>query len=220
MDKYVSERFKFATRNHRMTIEKDDGVHRSINFASPHTFTYQFRLVTWPGHLAISGDCDDFIFCRLKDMFDFFRFAGPEYERDDYPNYGYWAEKTQAVSKHGGLKSFSEEYYKAAIRSDMAEHISGMKLSEAKECVLDAQIEYLLEGEHDTRDAIGKAMNWRCPITQRHPFNEFYEHRLEDYSFGFKFACHAIQWGIKQYDLNAQGRDQSSHDKLVLSGAA
>lgn len=219
-DSYVAQRFKFDVRNHRMTIEQDNGVFRCINFRAPGTSMYQFRLTTWPGHLAISGDLDDFIFTRLRDMFDFFRHAGPEYDKTDYPNYGYWAEKAQAVSRHGGLKCFDVDRYRSAIRSEMSQHLSGLTLSEAKECVLDARIEYLFEGANDTREAIDLAMGWRCPITNRKPFHDFYDNHLEDYSYGFKFACHAIQWGIKQYDLHQQGRDQAAHDKLVLRGAA
>ncbi|WP_299830740.1 hypothetical protein [uncultured Roseobacter sp.] len=217
-DKYVQHRFKSAVRNHKMTIEQDDGVFRCINFSAPDTSIYQFRLTTWPGHLAISGDLDDFIFTRLRDMFDFFRFAGPDYTRTDYPNYDYWAEKTQAVSKHGALTSFCENLYVKAIRRDMSQHVSGMALSDARECVIDARIDDLFYPPHDTREAISRAQDWRCPITGNHPFGEFWDHRLEDYSFGFKFACHAVQWGIKQYDLQRQGRDQVAHDKLVLAG--
>ncbi len=219
-DQYVSERFKFAVRNHRMTIEQDFGVFRSLYFAAPGTGIYSFRLVTWPGHLAISGDLDDFTFCRLRDMFDFFRFAGPEYDKSDGPNYGYWEEKAQAVYKHGGTRSFSEEMYEACIKSDFDQHVEHMTDSQRTSARADAEVEGLFEPPHDARDAVQKAQDWRCPITDEYPFTEFYEHRLEDYSFGFKFACHAIQWGIKQYDLHQQGRDQASHDKLILSGAA
>lgn len=218
MDTYVSERFKHAVRNHRLTIEQDDGVFRCIHLGAPRTSIYSFRLTTWPGHLAISGDLDDYVFRRLHDMFEFFRFAGPDYAKSDYPNYDYWAEKAQAVSRHGNLKTFSERYYKAAIRSDMADHLSRMCLFQAKACVREARIDDLFDPPHDTREAIEAAMRWCCPVTNDYPFFEFYEHELQEYSFGFQFACHAIQWGIKQYDLHKQGRTQKDHDQLVLRG--
>lgn len=219
MDSEVRDRFKYAIRNHRMAIEMDNGVHRSIHFAAPGTSIYSFRLVTWPGHLAISGDLDDFIFCRLRDMFDFFRYAGPEYDCSDGPNYGYWAEKAQAVARHGGLEGFSEDLYENCIRRAMAEHISGMSLSDAKQCIQDARLDDLFDAPLSTHEAITKAQDWRSPITDECPFSEFWDYRLTDYTFGYKFACHAIQWGIKQYDLHKQGRDQSAHDKRVLEGA-
>ncbi len=55
-------RFLFDVREHQMTIELDQGVHRSILFKRPRSSSYHFRLVTWPGHLAISGDCESFTF--------------------------------------------------------------------------------------------------------------------------------------------------------------
>lgn len=218
MDNDVKNRFIRAVKNHRMTIEQDDGVFRCVHFGKPSSGAYSFRLVTWPGHLSISGDLDDFTFRRLHDMFDFFRFAGPEYDRSDGPNYGYWAEKTQSVSRHGGLSVFDEELYTAAIRHDFAQHISGMKLSEARLARQDAEFYDLFFCSDDKREAIEKAMTWRCPVTNEHPFQDFYEHRLDDWSFGFRFACHAIQWGIKQYDLHKQGRTQADHDRRALIG--
>lgn len=95
-------RFLFDVRDHVMTIELDQGVHRSILFKQPRSSAYHFRLITWPGHLAISGDCEDFIFARLRDMFEFFRYAGPAYERDDRINEGYWAEKLTAIGGRCG----------------------------------------------------------------------------------------------------------------------
>ena len=214
----TKERFLRAVKDHRMTIEVDHELFRCVNFARPGSSVYQFRLTTWPGHLAISGDLDAFTFRRLLDMFAFFRFAGPEYDKTDGPNYGYWAEKADAVSRHVGLTTFSEDLYEKAIRHDLCQHVSGMALSEAKDCVIDARRD-LLDAPSDAREAIDKAMSWRCPATGQHPFLDFWDHRLEDYSFGFKFSCHAIQWGIKQYDLHKQGRDQAAHDALILKGA-
>jgi hypothetical protein len=50
-----------------------------------------FDVVTWPGHLSISGDMGCFVFTRVDDMFTFFR------GHEDAPNLGYsakWGEMT------------------------------------------------------------------------------------------------------------------------------
>lgn len=200
-----------------MTIKQDDGLYRHLIFSRPNSSVYQFSLITWPGYLAIAGDCDDFMFTRIKDMFDFFRFAGPEYDRSDEINTGYWAEKAVAVSKHSGLWAFSEDHFEEAIREDLSSWISGRPLSDAKEIVSAAK-EDLLCGFYDKREAITAAMDFRCPVTGSHPFQDFYEHQLDEPSFGYSWACRAIQWGIKRYDLYHQGRTQLDHDLKVLAG--
>ncbi|WP_026300935.1 hypothetical protein, partial [Thioalkalivibrio sp. ALE23] len=58
---------------HQITIEKDEGEYRSIRFSAPNTVINSFTLTTWPGYIAISGDLGTYVFCRLPDMFEFFR---------------------------------------------------------------------------------------------------------------------------------------------------
>lgn len=213
----TAKRFLHDIRDHKMTIKQDDGLYRHLIFSRPQSSIYQFSLITWPGYLAIAGDCDDFMFTRISDMFDFFRFAGPEYNRSDGINTGYWAEKAVAVSKTSELWSFSEDLFEEAIRSKLNEWISGWVLSDAKEIVRKVK-EVLLSGFDNKQEAITAAMDFRCPVTGNYVFQDFYEHRLDEPSFGYSWACYAIQWGIKQYDLHHQGRTQADHDKKVLAG--
>lgn len=213
------QRFLHDIRDHQMTIELDQGVHRCLFFGRPRSAIYHFRLVTWPGHLSISGDCGDYTFARLRDMFEFFRYAGPEYDREDGINEGYWSGKLTAIDKHGGRDELDEDAYVQAIRSDFASHISGMDLFDAKRAVREAQWDYLFDAPTTEREATDKAMGWKCPVTSEHPFSDFYEHRITKTSFRLVWCMRAIQWGIKQYDLHKQGRTQSDHDRRVLAGA-
>lgn len=216
----AAERFLRDVRNHHMTIEHDSGVHRSIHFGRTGSSHLYFRLVTWPGYLAVSGDSGCYTFSRLHDMFDFFRFAGPEYEKGDRINEGYWSEKLRAVDRSSGLEDFDEEAYIEAIRGDMASHLSGMKLSDAKVVVREAGWHDLFDAPSSATEAIDRAMAWRCPVTDRRPFREFYDHRLTRTGFRLVWCMRAIQWGIKRYDLQQQGRTQADHDRRVLAGAA
>ena len=213
----MRERFLKAVRNHKMIVEQDNGVHRCLLFKAPNTGIYSFRLVTWPGHLAISGDLDDYTFSRLHDMFEFFHYAGPEYTKTDEVNYGYWAEKAQATYKHGMMK-FEPKFYLDSITHGMDEHVSMMDKDDMETCWDDARERGLFEEPCNEHEALDMVMGWTCPVTHTQPFQDFWDHRLQDYSFGFKFSCHAIQWGIKQYDLYKQGRTQEDENKLILSG--
>ncbi|WYK04438.1 hypothetical protein DWF04_015630 [Cereibacter sphaeroides f. sp. denitrificans] len=211
-------RFRHDVRGHEMTIELDQGVHRCIRFGRPGSSTYYFRLVTWPGYLAFSGDCGSYTFARLYDMFDFFRFAGPEYDRDDRINEGYWSEKLTAICKHGGMEELDERAYSEAIRNAISCHISGMSLSDAKLVVSGARDAELFDEPSNEQEAIQRAMSWRCPATHRYPLGDFWDYRITKASFRLVWAMRAIQWGIKQYDLVKQGRTQADHDRRVLAG--
>lgn len=188
----TQERFLNDVAKHEMTVVLDNGLHRHIQFSRPNSSIYLFNLVTWPGYLAISGDCDAYIFRRLTDMFEFFR--------GDRINTGYWAEKCTASSKHGKLRTFSEDRFRESVRADLNGLISFMSLSQAKKVVTAAHEELLDTTPYDTREAVELAQDFQCPVNEDHPFTEFYEHDLEEYSFGFTWSCRAIQWGIRQYD--------------------
>ena len=94
-DQCTEERFLSDIANHQMTVIRDDVVGRHIRFRRPSTICYGFDLITWPGHLCITGDLGTYVFQRLVDMFEFFR-ADPFYA-DRHPkqqlfiNAGYWA---------------------------------------------------------------------------------------------------------------------------------
>lgn len=214
----INTRFLKAVRRHEMTILQDDGLYRHIDFSRPDSSVLRFSLVTWPGHLVIAGDCDDYIFARIPDMFSFFRFAGPDYDKTDRVNLGYWAEKVTSQSSRAGLTEFSESLYQQAVISDFRNYTVGMPPADKKAIWSDIREELLDALPETTHEAIDNASSFRCPLTQERPFEGFWEHELSEFSFGFKWACHAVQWGIKQYDLAKQERTQADCDRRILAG--
>lgn len=209
-------------RDHRMTIELDQGVHRSLLFKRPNSYTYYFRLNTWPGHLSISGDCGSYTFARLHDMVDFFRDAGPDYERDDYVNISYWREKLQAVDRHCRESQFDEARYEKTIRSDMDLWIEQFEKPEQDRIIADAESARLFEACCTLDESVSKACGWKCPVTGEYPNADFWEHasHLMQPSYRLIWCMRAIQWGIKRYDLHHQGRTQADHDRRILKGTA
>lgn len=210
--------FLAGVRDHRMTIELDQGVHRSILFKRPTSWAYHFRLVTWPGHIAISGDMGDYTFARLIDMFEFFRHAGPAYDRDDRINVGYWDEKLTAVCKSSGRHELDEDRYVEVVRSLLGRHISGMMLSDAKTVVREATWDDLFTAPSSLREAEDRLYAWRCPVNAGAPFSDLWDYRLTKAAYHLVWCMRAIQWGIKRYDLHQQGRTQADHDRRVLEG--
>lgn len=206
----MADHHKFLrdVRDHQMTIGLDQGVHRSIKFSRPGSSCYHFRLVTWPGHLAISGDMGCYVFCRVLDMFTFFR--DPAMTGRINPQY--WAEKADAVDRQGGYERFSHEKLANAVREDAAEW--QVRLGDADK--IRAEVEELatsgFSNEHEAHEAIRDF--------QASDGNEFsyFERSLRDWDHGYLWLCRAIVWGIKQYDLVKEGRTQADHDRRVLSG--
>jgi hypothetical protein len=99
------ESFKKKVQSHTMEIIKDDGVYRHIRFRNPEYFAYHFDLITWPGHLCITGDMGSLTFCRLYDMFDFFDYSDSSGFKI---NPSYWFEKLTADVRYS---QFSEEEF-------------------------------------------------------------------------------------------------------------
>lgn len=195
-------------RDHKMTIELDHGVHRSIRFGSPGSSAYYFRLNTWPGSLSISGDCGSYVFSRISDMFDFFRDAS----MTGRINPEYWYQKAEAVDRNGGAKRYSQDRLSKAVRNDAAEW--QVRLGDATKIL--SEVEGLASepfgNEHEAYQAVRD-----FEASDGNSFYDF-DYDLTDWDYGYLWNLRAIVWGIHQYDLHHQGRTQKDHDALVLAG--
>ncbi len=176
-----------------MNVGIDRDLHRHLTFKSPETSNRYFHITTWPGYLAISGDMGCYVFARLPDMFKLFR--------DDRGriNPSYWAEKLQADQRGSGHMEFSERLYRSAIVSDFkASYPQGT--ANRMRVWQDVRYELLDWNQPGSTDeAIGNAMRYRSPDGDD-LFSDFWDHRLEDYTYHFIWCCRAIQWAIERYD--------------------
>lgn len=174
---------------HEMTVMAENEVHRHVRFRKPGTYNMYFDLITWPGHLAYSGDMGCFVFARLPDMFEFFR------GKDEGPleiNTGYWSEKLEAVNKHGGAREYSPDLFCEHVRRWLDEReASALDREEAEDEVLSAAH----DGMHAAYSA---AMGFKGTDGMR--FTDFYECNSEEYTYHFVWCCYALAWGIRQFD--------------------
>lgn len=201
----TEEQFLKDVEQHTMTMIRDDGVNRHIRFKRPDSSTYWFDLITWPGTLCIDGDCGTYVFRRLDDMFEFFR-TDRDWLRDGATlgiNPGYWGEKLQATANFGGHMEFSEALFRDAVKSEFDAWIESeepsneMKLKIWEE-LEDRVLSYVCDGAHD---AVRAAMDFEPDDSEvLFEMRDFYEHRLQDYTFHFIWCCYAIAWGVKTYD--------------------
>lgn len=205
----------------QLTVLRDAGVDRHVQFKKPGTSCYRFDLITWSGHLLITGDCGSFLFRRLEDMFEFFRCD----QRRDPDGLGinpqYWSQKLLATdcsgARGGAAKVFSDEMFRASIKRWFDEHF-GEEIAEDGERADDpdnqepeliaerkrirdeiwSEIEIRVLGCSDSaHTALDAAMDF-----EHHGFRfgDFYEVDNTDYTFHFIWCAYAIAWGIKQYD--------------------
>jgi hypothetical protein len=226
LEQEIADRFKRDTADHVMTVLHDDGLYRHIRCARPErSWNAWFEVITWPGSLAIKGDMGGaYIFSRLDDMFEFFRSGGSSHGI----NPGYWAEK---LSDHGrSVRTYSEDVLKEHIEDCLKEYAEGY----ADQVADYARAKEVYDGlpllERATRPAPVQPRNAteiraliaRCDEDGElsHPdeardllrdlelagvCSDTWEWNLDDWDWPFLWACHAIVWAIRQYDMAKAG---------------
>ncbi|MGE4425034.1 MAG: hypothetical protein AB7G37_01115 [Solirubrobacteraceae bacterium] len=208
-EELARRQFDQSTANHEMRVLHEDGVYRHVRFAQPgrHSWSYLYDLVTWPGHLSISGDLESYTFRRTTDMFTFFN--EPTLDRI---NPHYWGEKLVAPRGRDAVRVYVPELVEARLNewvADQAEH-------------------YDCEGEElaSLRDAVRDLVRWNSDIewsedAARSAIRDF-EHRgrsiydpsewsFRDWDHHFLTACWAIKRGVERYWAHiggSQGADR------------
>lgn len=221
------QRALHAFRNHEVTIEQDDGVYRCVLFKTPGTGMYHFRLTTWPGHLAISGDLADYIFCRTHDMFSFFATADDWAAMPITVNPHYWGQKAQAYSRYDGVAEFDKDSFRECVVQQFREIDRDRFIpKERLRAWQKLRRDVLEEDFTEARAAYEAAMQFYIRESSYgsgrwEPFFGIYEDGpFERPSFQFLLSCYAIVWGIKRYAQVKQGRDQAARSAQILGRAA
>ncbi|MEI6715985.1 MAG: hypothetical protein WCO60_19720 [Verrucomicrobiota bacterium] len=191
MSECTVERFLSDIRNHKLTILKDDGVYRHLRLQREGSWVYGFDIITYPGHLVISGDMGATVFARINDMFRFFR-------EDITPteiriNPGYWREKIK--SGRDDVYTFTEEAFRRQVMSNLEDIKEDVEnFADLIESIEDDIFSH--DGEHDLRRALAD-FEWQGePL-----FSDTWEWDFCEYKFHYIWQCYAIVWAIAQYDL-------------------
>lgn len=189
---------------HGMIILADTGPNRHVRFKRPRTSDCHFDLITWVGHLCITGDMGTYVFSRVDDMFNFFR------QKELRINPQYWAEKCLSQSIFGnGIREFSQEVFEKAVIDEFRYHIiyarENINLSDRE------KIKEFGQEMRDTWDSIktsilGSENEWEAMDSVYRfdgpdgLFQDFWEHTITEYTPHFLWCLYAIVWGISQYD--------------------
>jgi hypothetical protein len=193
---------------HEMQVLRDDGVYRHLLFKKPNSGSHHFNIVTYPGTLVYTGDMGSFVFQRLDDMFQFFR---TDSDRGDGINPGYWAEKLVAINRYGHTEFDEAEFTRAVMEyliNWIREHRDRTDKDERRE-LWEAVVNNVIEADSDS-DGMRKqiAANDFCHkvlfkdgSTRVFGFEYLLECNFEDFTVQYYWACYAIAWAVKQYDL-------------------
>lgn len=199
----AGERFASDATAHTMTVPHDEGPYRHLQFRAPSTSMYWFDLITVPGALIFQGDGDSFVFRRIEDMFAFFR--GSAWKGK--PNVGYWAEKL--TDNRDSVVQYDQELLAENVKRDLAAHYGDETLPAGLEDAVRAELlDKFLGDETYDRKLVDDFMfyadekdRYAFPrVAPTFQFGETFEWNCRDWNWWFLWACHAILWGIAQYD--------------------
>ena len=201
---------------HQMEVIREDGVYRHVRFKKPGTSCMHFDLITWPGYLCYTGDMGTYVFSRIRDMFEFFRTDRQYQLRDGRTlaiNPSYWSEKVEARDR-SGVEEFSEDLFRKALKQEFDSHFESREpdddaseeekaeFAEKKSEAWKAVEDEILGVDSLEHEGIGAACRFEHDGLE---FADFWDHRLQDYTYRFMWCCFALAWGIQQYDTAKQG---------------
>lgn len=200
-------RFLKDVANHEMTIIRDDGVNRHVQFKRPDSNAYRFDLITWPGHLCYTGDMGTYVFTRLHDMFNFFRMDDHDWNKNPNGlsiNPGYWAEKIIATDRYDGTEEWDEDEFKRRVNEY---RVGWMRQCRERGVSKDARRELWEAAEDVLREpsnehlCVVKVYEFYHKAGDEHfEFMDFFDGNLNRFTFHFLWCCYALAWGINKYD--------------------
>lgn len=165
--------FNRDTKDHVLTILRDDGLYRHIRYAKPGCSFHHVEVITFPGYLAYVGDMGAFTFQRLPDMFRFFRSPTGDVR---HINPGYWSEKLEAVDRSCNYREFDRDTAKEEVLAAVRE-----QLDEIGEYADDCAPEVLEKWKADTLAEVTRDMTW-AP-SDEYGFREWVRDELDETEF-------------------------------------
>lgn len=190
--------FKEDSANHQLTVLHEDGLYRHFRMAAPGTRMWSWDIVTWPGHLATSGDiADGLTFSRETDMIrDFFgRMRGNRpYFADGAPSidFRYWAQKLQGDQRET-VREYVHGNFTAFVTETLTERLAaGYRTSLTQETV-----DELIVEAHNLEPYESAARGWLEEHDEQFP--DSWEHDFKDYTFQFQLACYAVNTAVQAY---------------------
>lgn len=191
----IEERFARDIATHVMEIRHESELYRHVVFKRPDTSSMMFSLTTTPGRLIYAGDMGCFVFERLPDMFKFFR----QREGHHKPDYGYWKQKLVAAGNNEPEER-SVEKFRKNLESFETDELTDQQKVEVAEFIEKVCSEYECDGPECAYRSVYIFRLSDESKRGREFFTDFFEYSDTVWTLRYEWCCHAIQWGIAQYD--------------------
>jgi hypothetical protein len=204
-------------KDHTLTIIRNEGVYRHLQFKNPSTDNLGFSLITWKGNLCYTGDMGTYVFSRIPDMFEFFRSERtyPLGNTKLFINPNYWSQKVVSTDRCAGLVEFSDEKFKRAVISRLVYWIRENKdntTEKERRTLWGHVISTVIDADSDKLGcrksiALHDFSYYVNNSVGTFGFTDFWENDLEDYTYSFIWCCYAIYWGIQQFDNSTSSQN-------------
>lgn len=187
--------FQKDTATHQLTVLHEDGLYRHLRMSAPGTRWGSWDIITWPGHLATSGDSSDGLtFSRENDMIaDFFgkMRGGRPYYSDGAPSidFRYWAEKLQG-NQRDTVRGYVHGDFVEYVKETLTERVANARMTQQLADELIAEVNDLDEYEEAARE-------WLRDHEGELP--DHWENDFKDYTFHFRVACYAVNAAVQAY---------------------
>jgi hypothetical protein len=204
---------------HTLTVVRDDGLHRQLWFGRPGTSCMHFQIITWPGYLCYTGDMGTYVFKRLEDMLQFFRHEKRPNRKPYQIDFRYWDEKVEAADKCDGIQEFSPAKFDRAVKDYVLEWVRDHREETTREERRDLwedvhqSIVDLDDDRHGSRKLAAaydfSYFSHEVNTRRRFRLDDFVSERsFSEYTQRFLWCCHALAWGIEQYDNAKQATQE------------
>jgi len=195
------ETFLNDVRNHKLFIERDDGVYRHLKINSG-SFNQSYEIITWPGGLLYTGDMGTYEFERTTDMFCFFRYGLDQKTGDININSSYWAEKCFAESvNENGIREFDSDRFNKNVKEHWENYFEDNTESEEAKEVWEEIESQGLQSDDSEYELINALNNFSTyDIETNFNFWDFWEDACESKTYHFIWCLYAIVYAIKLYD--------------------
>lgn len=209
--------FVEQTKDHRLVIEHDLGMHRTLYMGAPGTGMWSWRVITSPGYLFTVGDvADGFSFSRVLDMMRFF--TRPDHSLNYYSDgspsidFRYWAEKLLG-DQHKTAREYSSKQFLRHV-TDSLDEIKEYGSHDGQ----DVNREELLTEARLVSEEERYARDWlhRDDIQDVFGQDACWEWDLRDYTQNFLIACYAIELTVRLYREQIQSPQHTPGDDYVL----
>ena len=198
-DKYEPspEHFAADVADWKMEVLNEHGLYRHLRFRMNAGGFRWFDIVTWPGKLAITGDCETFTFARIEDMFEFFRSSGSRI------NPSYWQEKI--CDGRDRARSFDWDRFRAEVLAEFDQATESEPDTELRTAAREDLESELDSANPDKWGAVQLLREYAYrPSYDQPPYFQFnlYEGPPdgEGWDYHYIWCCRAIAWAIEQYD--------------------